>query len=65
MIKDESMGLVIAETPEEAFYEKIIQNTTKDIENYKEALKFAQDVKEMAENKLKCLNLETSKNKEH
>ena len=52
MIEDKELGLKVAESEDEAFWEEVKQNSLKDIDNLNKLLKFQTAIVEMANSKL-------------
>lgn len=53
MIKEDSLGLVVAENDEEKFWIEIKESTEKDIKNLEKMLKFNKGIIAMCEEKIK------------
>jgi len=55
MIEDKELGLKVAENPEEALWEKVRKEAELLIKQSKDNLIIQEAMKDLAENKLKCM----------
>lgn len=63
MIKDEKLGLKIAESDEEAFWEENVQACEKRIKNFEDALKFEHAILPTLKNELENAGKDTKESK--